>query len=70
MCQQGLNQRNKARSDYGVLRRAAAKAARTNNPKHAQEALRLRSDIHESKRLLADHVVRCAPCSNSSDNTV
>jgi len=70
MCQQGLNQRNKARSDYGVLRRAAMKAARTSNPKHAEEALRLRADIHESKRLLADHVTRCTTCSASTDNTI
>lgn len=70
MCQQGLNQRNKGRSDYGVLRAAARKAAKTQNPKHASEALRLRAEIQETKRLLADHVSRCDVCSTSSDNTI
>lgn len=70
MCQQGLNQRNKARSDYGVLARAARKAASTRNPKHEAEALRLKAEIQETKRLLADHVSRCITCSTSSDNTI
>jgi hypothetical protein len=64
LCQQGHNQRNKARSDQGFLARAARRAASTDNPTHKRDALRLKEQVEEAKRVFHLHVAECGTCTD------